>query len=215
MALGQGETITVSTNVAGAMVNVDRKEPAASGSSQSRFVRVPRGTRYVRAMHRDFVLTDQSIYVGLFGSHEYRVTMAPLMLPFRVLSAPQAEVLLNGKPIGTADDKGVLTVSVASGEYVIEARAAGYEGRQERVEIRGTSPQCYLPLAMTEAKRQELAAQRERATALVEQARTLFSQRNYNAALKAADDAIKLAPQDNDARRLRDQIAETIRILQQ
>src|SRR5262245_65919830 len=147
MTLGQGETVTVSTNVPGAIVSTDDRDPAAVIGTQYRFIRIPRGTRHLSAGHRDFVREDQNIHIGLFGSHEQQVTMAPLMVHFRASTVPQAEVLLNGKPIGKADDNGMLEADAASGAYSVDARLAGYAGRPQPVEIRG-SPEFYVPLRM-------------------------------------------------------------------
>lgn len=213
-ALGDGETVIVSTNAANAAVRIDDMGPAAVDQTGSRFLHVPRGTRRVAAAHEDFVPAAQDVDVHLFGANTASVKMEPIMIPLEVQTEPRAQVLLNGKVIGTASDDGLLKAQVASGIYTLAAQLSGYESQPENVAIRERSFRHYAQLRMTEAKRQELVLQQERAEERMQQARLLFAQRNYSAALRAAEEAIKLAPQHYGARQLRDQIAETISILQ-
>jgi hypothetical protein len=76
-----------------------------------------------------------------------------------------------------------------------------------------TSPVAQAPSSAPNEPVPSNTGGRERARQLIQSAQTLFSQRDYKAALAACNQALSLDPSNQEARRLQAQIRQTMQIL--
>ena len=142
-----------------------------------------------------------------------------LMQLIEISVPPNGQVWLNGELLGATDEEGTLSVAeLPSGDYSVSVTHDGYETWIENRGIRGDTLTISANLRMTaEQREQDLQSareQRQRAQALAQQAQSLFSDREYDTALEAAEESLRLEPGNAATRRLRDQIQQTLRILQ-
>lgn len=208
LSFASGKTVVLSTNVAKANVKIDNRAGVAIDDMSWRFEHVPFGARRVILDERDHLPAESTLAVGLFSGSSHHVEMERRMVRLLVTTRPGAEIYLNGALAGRANAGGLLDDSqVASGAYDVVVRLSGFTGwGRDAVAIRGEVTRLTAMLQPTESQRAEAAG-------LLRQARSLFAQRNYDAALSAVERSLTMDPDERSAAQLRDQIRQTIQIL--
>lgn len=211
----QGKIVHVTTNAPGAQVVIDGRVGEQVDATTWRFDGVPWGTRNGVAAHRDYISKASPLGVGAFGEGRFQIDMERRKVKLTVNTMPGAEVFLDGQTFGKANPSGVFFHDqIPAGEYLIAIQLAGYEGANFRRGVHDDENSFRAQLQITQAKREEIARQRDRAFELLQDASNLFGRRQYQAALTAVDESIRLFPDDYRAQQLRERIVETIKILQ-
>jgi hypothetical protein len=215
LVFSRGRTVVLSTNTAGATVQIDGRPGRPLTDTSFQFDRVPFGTREAWVFHPDFLPRQEPLGVGPFGGGNRHLEMERRKVRLIVQTLPGAEVLLDGRPLGKADATGVFSNSdVPAGDYSMIVRLQGYEEWQATAALHENETTIRTYLQMTPERRAELSRQRDRAFELLIEAESLFNSRNYRAALAAVDEAIRLNPEDGRAAQLRQRIVEIMQILQ-
>lgn len=215
MAFSAGTTVIVTTNTPGGLVQIDGRDGIALSENSWQFNKVPFGTRYASAQHRDFVPKGEEVAVGPVSNGPFHFELERRKVRLTVNTVPGAEVLLNGQSYGKADPSGTFANDqIPAGDYEMVVRLAGYEERRVSAGLHEDSSSVYAPLQMTPEKRAEIARQRERAFELINEAESLFNRRSFQPALAAVEEAIRLNPEDFRAQQLRQRIVEIMQILQ-
>jgi hypothetical protein len=134
---------------------------------------------------------------------------------------PGAEVLLNGKSIGTANSQGVfIKTDVMPGDYDIQVTMSGYNPFHQTGHLSPPFQQVYAGLNVSRERIQQIQEERQQAQAnalkvqqLLRNAQQQFNSRQYQAALAGVEEALKLQPANADAQQLKTRIVQTINIL--
>lgn len=212
--VSRGKTVTVTTNAPDAQVRFDGRNGSPLNPTMWRFEQVPLGERSVSAVHRDYQTLAKPIDVSLFGGDQFQLDLERRQIRLSITTVPGAEVLLSGQKLGNADKGGVFSNDrVPAGDHELIVRSSGYEEWRSQVGLHEESETIRAALQMTQEKREEVGRQRNRAFELMQQASVLFSNRNYQGALEAVEESIRLYPDNFGAIQLRERIVETINIL--
>lgn len=215
LLFSRGKTVVVTTNAPEAQVRVDGELGNQVDATTWRFQRIPYGSRHLMASHRDFVTRQDALDVGLFSGGQRQVELERRKIRLTLNTSPGAEVILDGKTIGRANDSGVFSSDqILAGDYQLTVRLPGYQEWRFDAGLHNETVSLRAGLRMTEEKRTEIARQRDQAYELMQESAALFGRRNYRAALEVIERSIKLNPDDYRALQLRDRIVETLKILQ-
>ncbi len=211
-----GVSLTVETNVPGAQVALDDNSRwLESGSRVASFEKIPFGRRQLVVSHPDYESSFQVVSVGWFSfSPRARADLKPRPVELTIRTTPNAEVFLNGVSAGRAGEDGVFfKPDVVPGEYQIGVRLSGYTQWNTQGRLRPPNRQFWASLQMSPEKLLEIQENRAKIVQHIGEARRLFGARDYQGALAALGAALTIDPQNSEARSLREQVEQTMKIL--
>jgi hypothetical protein len=209
----RGVTVTVATNAPHAIINIDhlgRIGPTAS------FDKIPYGKRYIQVSHPEYEPFALQLSLGWFSFNPHvRAELKPRPVELTIQTAPGAEVFLSGASIGRAGPNGVLKRSdVVPGDYKIDVKLGGYTEWSIREHL-GPPKQTLLAYLQPSPERlREIEINRAQVAHYIGEARRHFSARNYQAAVVALNQALELEPENGEAKYLRDQLDQIMKILE-
>lgn len=209
----KGGELLVQTNVPSANVTIDGRGMPADSSGAARF-QLPFGTRQLQLYHPDYFEVTQSVNLGWLSGSAVQVNMQPRPVRLTLRSQSGAEVLLDDKSLGRADANGYFERDgLTPGQHKVTVRLEGYFQRAEALRLRPPEQQLELYLTITPERQRQIEVARQEIYNRIRSARTLFSSREYQAAVQQVEGALKLDPENVEARQLRDRIVETMNIL--
>jgi hypothetical protein len=129
--------------------------------------------------------------------------------------------MLNGQNAGVANNEGAFVKeNVMPGDYDIQVTLRGHAPFQIRRHLSPSSEQLYANLNITQERLQEMREEQRRAQEkatraqqLIANAQQQFTLRQYRGALALIDQALQIEPENPNAKQLRNQIVETLKIL--
>jgi hypothetical protein len=220
----KGGMAYLATNAPGANIQVDggfARAGATNASGSAEFGRLPYGARSLQIIHRDYEPLSTTIGMGWFSGNRFSFQLKPIPLTLTVNTAPGAEVLLNGQSVGTANNQGAFVkAGVMPGDYDIQVTLAGYSPFHIRRHLSPKFEQMYAGLSVSQERVRQMQDEQRRTqenAAKVQQllrtAQQQFNSRQYQAALAAVDEALKLEPGNAVAQQLKTRVVQTINIL--
>ena len=218
----KGGMAYLATNAPGVNIQVDggfAGTTNASGSAE--FGRLPFGARSLQIIHQDYEPLSTTIVMGWFSGNRFSFKLKPIPLTLTVNTAPGAEVLLNGQSMGTANNQGAFVkAGVMPGDYDIQVTLAGYTPFRLRRHLSPKFEQMYAGLNISQDRVRQMQEEQRRAQEnavqvqqLLRTAQQQFNSRQYQAALAAVDEALKLEPGNVTAQQLKTRVVQTINIL--
>jgi len=211
-----GVNLTVVSNVGGTHVQVDTRGGNLPEDTQRIvFTKVPYGARKVEVLHPDYEPYAMVHTISWLSFHpKVEAQLKPRQVFLTVRTVPGAQIAINGTMVGQAGEDGVfIKQDAVAGHHRITVKRSGYE--EWNAEEHLTSPRhiIWANLRISEQKIREIESNRAKSLQYVLDGRKLFGQRNYQGALTALNAALALDPESREARSLRDQVEQTIRIL--
>jgi len=217
----KGGAAYISANAPGASVRVDDAGRQANASGAVQFVGLPFGQRRLQIQHPDFEPLTATIHMAWLSSNQFSFHLTAVPLTLTVNTNPGASVFLNGQAMGIANNQGILVKSgVTPGDYDIEVSLTGYNAFRQHRHLSPRFAQIYAQLYISQERIQALQEEQRRAQQNAAQFQQLFASaqrefnsRQYQPALAAIDEALKLEPGNQPAQQLRSRIVQTINIL--
>ena len=218
----KGGMAYLSSNAPGASIQFDVGFGGSTNASGYAEVgRLPYGTRSLQILHRDYQPISTSISMGWLSGNHFSFQLTPIPLTLRINTMPGAEVLLNGQSAGTANNQGIFVKpGVMPGDYRIQVTLPGYTPFNLTQHLSPPFAQFYAGLNVSQEKIRQMQEEQQRAQEnaarfqqLLRTAQQQFGSRQYQAALTAVDEALKLEPGNVAAQQLKTRIVQTINIL--
>ncbi len=217
---GAGVTVHLTTLPAQANVWLDDQYVGAT-SKDAGLILLPHITREKHTLqfqYPGYEPLKEPIYLGKFeSSRDVYVKLAVLNYPVTVVTTPgDSHVTVDGKDVGTSNDAGYLVVpSVDRGEHDISVSHDGYRMATDKTDVFERRTIHIELVSEADAARQEAQAQQQEVASGLEQAQALFRQGQYQQATDACDAVLKLDPSNAAAIALKNQIAQTRKVLGQ
>jgi hypothetical protein len=211
-----GRTLTVRTNAPNAQVTLDGGRWTSVGPARvAAFEKIPFGRREVAVTQPEYEPFSQVVSVGWFSfSPELQANLKPLPVELTVRTNAGAEVFLNNVSAGRAGQDGTFVrPDVIPGDYEIGVSLAGYTSWRAQTHLSPPSRTLWANLQITQEKVREIEAKRAEVTRHIADARRAFAGRDYHGALGALNAALALNPENSEAKSMRDQVDQTLKIL--
>lgn len=217
----KGGTAHITSNAPGVNIQIDGNFSTANASGSMEVAGMPFGSRNLQIGNRDYRPVSTAISMGWLSDNRFSFQLTPIPLTLTVNSMPGAEVLLNGKSIGTANSQGVfIKTDVMPGDYDIQVTMSGYNPFHQTGHLSPPFQQVYAGLNVSRERIQQIQEEQQQAQAnalkvqqLLRNAQQQFNSRQYQAALAGVEEALKLQPANADAQQLKTRIVQTINIL--
>ena len=179
------------------------------------FEKIPYGQRQIAVSHPEYEPFSQALSVGWFSSHpQIKAELKPRPVELTVQTTAGAEVFLSGTSIGRAGQDGVLVKqNVLPGDYQISVKLSGYNEWNAQDHLGPPRKTLFAYLQISAEKIRQIEANRAQVFQHIGEARRLFAARNYQGSLATLNAALALDPQNNEAKSLRDQVDQTMKIL--
>lgn len=206
-----GVELDLVSNPAGAEVTLDGK-PLGSTSSQGGALVLPhvsRGTHILSLSYPGFDVWSEPISLGWFQlSHPLTVSLPLPSFPLSVQTNPGgAKVELDAQDAGVSDASGNLVIpKVPRGQHMVTVSLDGYPSQSSTLWVAGPSSIKIDLVAAGAAEDAEVQSHLQRA-------QDLYQQRQFDAAIAECDEALQLAPTNDQAAKLKAQIQQTKSIL--
>jgi hypothetical protein len=213
---GSGVTLAIHTSPAKAAIFLDNQYLGASDGSGNFNLHTTREKHTLLVEAQGYKPLSPSVKPGTFESaHTVDVSLPLLSFPITITTnPPDSNVLLDGKPIGTSDDSGKLSIpDVSYGEHYIAITHEGYQTSAGNIRVREKHSWTVNLVSLAQAKAQQQAALQQQAQSALAQARSLFQQGNYQGALNECNTALQIDPGNAAALALKARIEQTQRIL--
>lgn len=217
---GSGVTVRLTTLPAETNVLLD-DQYVGTTSKGTGLILLPHETREKHTLQFQYPGYEpfkEAIYLGKFeSSQNVYVKLAVPNYPVTVVTTPgDSHVVVDGKYVGTSNDAGYLVVpSVDRGEHDISVSHDGYRMATEKTDVLERRTIHIELVNEADAARQEAQAQQQEIANGLEQAHALFRQAQYQQATDECDAVLKLDPSNAAAIALKNQIAQTRKILGQ
>lgn len=207
----RGVELDLVSNPPGADVVLDGKPLGRTGDRGGTLAlpHLARGRHTLSLTHAGFDEWSQPISLSWFElSHPLTVALTVQSFPLTVLTNPgRAKIQLDAHDAGASDSNGNFVIEkVPRGQHMVTVILDGYPSRSNTLWVAGPSSISFDLAAAAVAAESEVASHLDRA-------QSLYQQRQYDAAIVECDEALRLAPTNDQAARLKTQIQQTKSIL--